>query len=158
MKRDKNLETLSWEHHDGLVLAFRLEKGIKNNVDTNIISDYLLHNWDHGLGHHFWQEEQSLITPLRKFEIGRELLHQMTVEHDQLKNLISDVISNGKDIKSNIAQFYQCLNQHIRFEERQLFPLVQEIVSSGALVKIGNFLHEQHKPGKKEWQPEFWKD
>ena len=66
MKRDKNLETLSWEHHDGLVLAFRLEKGIKNNVDINIISDYLQHNWDQGLSHHFWQEERSLKAPLRK--------------------------------------------------------------------------------------------
>jgi iron-sulfur cluster repair protein YtfE (RIC family) len=157
MKRDKNLETLSWEHHDGLVLAFRLEKGIKNNVDLSIISNYLLHNWDHGLRHHFWQEEQSLQIPLRKIIKGRDFLKQMLEEHDQLKHLIEMIRSNGKDMKSTIEKFYNNLNHHIRFEERKLFPLVEELASTKALAKIGVFLHEQHKPGKKEWQPEFWR-
>ena len=157
MKRDKNLETLSWEHHDGLVLAFRLEKGIKNNVDTSLISDYLLHIWDHSLRHHFWQEEQFLQPTLRKLTKGRELLNQMVEEHDQFKNLIAKIRSNGKDMKSSIEQFYEDLNQHIRFEERKLFPMVEELASTEALEKMGIFLHEHHKPGKKEWQPEFWR-
>lgn len=157
MKRDKNLETLSWEHHDGLVLAFRLEKGIKNNVDTSIISDYLLHIWDYDLRHHFWQEEQFLQPTLRKLNEGRELLNQMVVEHDQFKNLIAKIRSNGKDMKSSIEQFYEDLNKHIRFEERKLFPMVEELASTEALEIMGVFLHEHHKSGNKEWQPEFWR-
>ena len=157
MKRDKNLETLSWEHHDGLVLAYRLEKGMRNNVDASLISDYLLHIWDHGLRHHFWQEEQSLQAPLKEFIKGWELLQQMLAEHDQFKHLITKIRSNSKDMKSIIEKFYINLNQHIRFEERKLFPIVEEHASIKALKKIGIFLHEHHKPGNKEWQPEFWR-
>ena len=60
MKRNSNLQTLSWEHHDGLVLAFRIERGLRKNSDPGLIRSYLLHAWEKDLTHHFWQEEEIL--------------------------------------------------------------------------------------------------
>jgi len=158
MKRNKNLETLSWEHHDGLVIAFRMEKGINNNVAPDIVAQYLLYIWDHSLQHHFWQEEESLTAPLQATSKGRELLQQMLDEHRQFKNIVSTIRSNNKDYTPYVMQFYQKLNKHIRFEERKLFPLVEELCSESELKNIGIFLHKNHQPGKKEWNPEFWRE
>jgi iron-sulfur cluster repair protein YtfE (RIC family) len=157
MKRNKNLETLSWEHHDGLVVAFRLEKGIKNQADDQTMVRYLLHTWDHDLQQHFLKEEQTLIKPLDASDAGREALQQMLQEHETFRKLIARIRSRHENPLPMIKQFYQMLHNHIRFEERNLFPIVERITPQKELQKIGWYLHSHHQPDKKDWQPEFWR-
>jgi hemerythrin-like domain-containing protein len=157
MKRNKNLETLSWEHHDGLVLAFRLEKGIKNRIENNMINDYLLHVWDHVLQHHFWQEEQALTIPLTQSKKGREVLQQMMQEHELFRGIIGKIRRSKGDLLPYIRQFADMLTSHIRFEERKLFPVVEQLTSREDLNNIGIFLHAHHKQDLKEWQTQFWR-
>ena len=97
MKRNKNLETLSWEHHEGLVLAFRLERGLKTNVDIKLVTDYLLFVWDQILKHHFWQEEQTLQQPLQRSQDGQLLLKQMMNEHRQFNDLVKIIRQNKRN-------------------------------------------------------------
>ena len=52
MKRDKNLETLSWEHHDALVSASRLKRGVEKKADVSHMRDFLLYVWENDLPHH----------------------------------------------------------------------------------------------------------
>jgi hemerythrin-like domain-containing protein len=157
MKRNKNLETLSWEHHDGLVLAFRLEKGIKNQIADNTISEYLLHAWDHVLQHHFWQEEEILTKPLDQSKDGREVLQKMLQEHEAIRKIISDIRRDKGDLHPLIRQFTKMLPRHIRFEERKLFPVIEHVISQEDLRKIGIFLHGHHKKDSKQWQVPFWR-
>jgi hemerythrin-like domain-containing protein len=157
MKRNKNLETLSWEHHDGLVLAFRLEKGVKNQVEDTTIGEYLLHVWDHVLQHHFWQEEEMLIKPLTHSQEGREILQQMMQEHEAFREVIAKIRRNKEYLQPLIRQFGVMLTRHIRFEERKLFPVVEQVTSREDLLKIGIFLHAHHKQDLKEWQTQFWR-
>ena len=157
MKRNKNLETLSWEHHDGLVVAFRLEKGLKNQIDGHTMTQYLLHIWDHALRQHFLKEEETLIKPLETCAEGRETLQHMLQEHQAIKKLIARIQQEPENRLTLIKQFHHMLYNHIRFEERKLFPLVERIASQVDLQQIGLYLHSRHQPDKKEWQPEFWR-
>lgn len=158
MKRDKNLETLSWEHHDGLVVVFRLEKGLRNKTHPKIMVEYLLHIWDHALQHHFWQEEQTIKQHLQHTQDGKKLIDQMLEEHTTFKNMIEKLYHNDGDQRTILSEFAQRLNGHIRFEERELFPAAEEIIPNDKIIQIGKFLHEQHQPGNKEWDPKFWQD
>jgi hemerythrin-like domain-containing protein len=157
MKRNENLETLSWEHHDGLVVAFRLQQGIKKGTQAVLLSKYILHFWEHALQRHFWQEEQTLNQHLDSDTQGKLFLNQMMEEHRAFRILIKQLRKNGTN-NDNIAEFAARLNRHIRFEERMLFPFIEKVVSTDQLADIGSFLHKYHKHGGKEWKPRFWVD
>lgn len=157
MKRNQNLETLSWEHHDGLVVAFRLQQGVKKGIDSKILSNYILNIWEHALQHHFWQEEEIIGSNLKENSEGKKMLSQMLEEHHKITNLIKELKQN-KDDYSNILKFAEMLNKHIRFEERKLFPLVENLVPKNELAGIGTFLHENHQSGNKDWEPRFWQE
>jgi hemerythrin-like domain-containing protein len=156
MKRNDNLKTLSWEHHDGLVVAFRLQQGLKNEIPGKILRDYILHVWDNALEHHFWQEEQSITRILHRTAEGKKLEKRMMNEHEEFRIIISQ-LRNSLGSESDIEQFAANLNLHIRFEERELFPFIETHSSTEELVRIGNFLQNEHTTACSDWEPRFWK-
>ena len=157
MKRDPNLRTLSWEHHEGLVLTFRIEQGLRKKSDVELVRAYVLDMWDEELTHHFWQEEQILPPVLNRTEDGKALLSKMIEDHEQFHRMISDIRKSKDKMEEKLGHFGKSLNAHIRFEERQLFPFVEEHSGKNEILRIGEFLHEQHRSGKKCWEPAFWR-
>jgi iron-sulfur cluster repair protein YtfE (RIC family) len=157
MKRNKNLETLSWEHHDGLVVAFRVEKGINNQTNPKVMVEYLSHIWDHTLQHHFWQEEAALMPHLQQIEEGNKLISKMINDHIMLKSLLTNLQHSETNQEATLKDFSYLLSEHIRFEERILFPLAEKMMPAEKLAQIGKFLHQQHRPGNKDWTLAFWK-
>ncbi len=157
MKRDKNLETLSWEHHDGLVVALRVKKGLERAADHGEIARYVLHIWDTLLVGHFRQEEATLVEPLQKSEEGRQLAERFLREHEQFRDLVEKVRREETDLNHHLEAFAELLTNHIRFEEKEVFPAVERQATPEELRNIGTYLKKQHVPGNKEWPVEFWK-
>ena len=157
MKRNENLKTLSWEHHDGLVVSFRLQQGIKKNSRSDEMSHYILHTWNTILKHHFWQEEQIIKPNLNQSAKGKELVNQMQNDHNKIDQLVKQIQSDNKSNKF-IEEFASLLNQHIRFEERQLFPFIEQEINTKELQEVGNFLKQHHNPSCEVWPNQFWKN
>lgn len=157
MKRKKELETLSWEHHNGLVSAFRLQKGLKNKADLNVMREYILDIWENELLHHFWMEEEILIKPLKLNSDGLELLKQLLDEHADFRGKINHFKNDGNSLADRILDFAVSLNKHIRFEERELFPYIESNFSGQKLAEVSKFLHDHHKSECFNWQNQFWK-
>ena len=157
MKRDKNLETLSWEHHDALVSAFRLKQGVEKKADVSHLRDYLLYIWENDLPHHFEQEEQALIERIRDKEGSQLVVERVLSEHKRFATLAKEVEAWEGDVFEKIREFAVLLKEHVRFEEREFFLFVEERVSVEELAEIGAYLRDEHIPSCKTWQPEFWK-
>ena len=157
MKRSKNLVTLSWEHHDGLVTVSRLKRGLAKKADTRILREYLVYIWQHDLQRHFDCEEKILINPVKDLPAGRSLLERFWIDHKTISGLAAQIENGGPNPERNIAVFAEKLEKHIRFEEREFFPFIEQHVSEADLQKIGAELAAEHRPGCKTWQPEFWK-
>ncbi len=155
MKRSKQLETLSFEHHDGLVVANRVKRGLEKQANTAEMVAYVLHIWDTLLVEHFAQEEATLLEVLERTPEARERKERMLKEHQEFAGIV-EKLREGVDIEQNLTEFAELLNNHIRFEERELFPLVEELATEEELEKIGRYLHEKHVPGEKDWGPAFW--
>lgn len=156
MKRSEYLKTLSWEHHDGLVVSFRLQQGIKKEVHPDEMAQYIIHTWTSELKHHFWQEEQIIIPILNKSEKGKELVNQMQSDHNKIDQIVKKIDSKNNSV-NYIEEFASLLNQHIRFEERQLFPIFEQETSTKKLQKVGEFLIQHHNPVCEVWPNQFWK-
>jgi hemerythrin-like domain-containing protein len=150
IKRSKQLTPLSKDHHDGLLFAWKIRQGLKNGADVKLIAEYVQWFWKNHLEEHFREEEKILAPHL---PADNELLKQMFDEHENVEAMIH-INENIPDatLLSNLAQ---AIDDHIRFEERQLFPYAEKIIPEKEL----NSVYEQlaKKPTQCEkWEREFW--
>ncbi len=157
MKRDEELKTLSWEHHDALVSASRLKRGIENKAELSHMRDFLLYVWENDLPHHFEQEEQSIIKAVQGKEGSQALVDRVLAEHQRFATLAQEIESEQGDMMAKIEEFAILLKAHVRFEEREFFPFVEENLSKEKLAEVGAYLRDEHIPSCKTWNPEFWK-
>jgi len=97
IKRHKALRNLSREHHDGLVFALRLQKGVANSADLQSMEEYATWFWKNHLLPHFQIEEERLF-PMLKFE--HELVREAIVQHQDLKVFFQIQQKTHADFKS----------------------------------------------------------
>lgn len=148
IKRNETLQIVSREHHFALLLCWKIREGLKKNIDTKRIQDYIDWFWENNLIRHFEIEEATLFTIL---PIENELYKKAMEEHESLKKLFSEK-NKTKDILEKIANE---LDAHVRFEERTLFNVLQLQATKEQLQQI-----EQHHNYKilDDWKDEFWEN
>lgn len=150
MKRDKNLVSLSREHHYGLLCVWKIREGVKKNIEFVRIKNYINYFWEHHLQHHF-ETEDAVFPELQK----KSLTLQMENEHRNLEQQIK-IINNSNDYQS-LLDFADALNHHIRFEERVLFPQYEEELTEEKLCEIGRKIQERNAMFTDNYLDEFWK-
>jgi hemerythrin-like domain-containing protein len=150
IKRSKQLTPLSKDHHDGLLFAWKIKQGLKNGADIKLIAKYVQWFWKNHLQEHFREEEQILAPHLPE---DNELLKQMIDEHHGIESMVH--------INENIADeilllnLAQAIDEHIRFEERQLFPYAEKAIPEKELNLIYDQLSKVPVQCEK-WEREFW--
>ena len=150
LKRSKELAPLSREHHDGLLFAWKIKRGLANGTSIETLCNYTRWFWSNHIKPHFKDEEKVLV----KFLPGdNALVEQMFKEHAQIRDL---VISLDKEPDSNSLQLLaEVINDHIRFEERELFSYAEKTLSPEQLNEIYNELPDELQCDT-EWKDEFW--
>lgn len=115
-----------------------LKKGVKKNASPIVMSNFIVHFWDHDLNDHFASEEDLLLRLGSTFTGLQQPLKRMDDEHLALKGMVR-LIKEGSSLK-RIAQFKENLEKHIRFEEQVLFPLIENTIDNKLLIEIGEKL------------------
>jgi hemerythrin-like domain-containing protein len=119
MKRDPRLRGLSSEHHQALVLARELGSG-------DALLAELQARFARELEPHFRIEEEVLLPALRA--IGEhELVARTEREHAALRQLVD---------RGGLAAFAETLIEHVRFEERELFPCCEARLPGEVLAEV----------------------
>lgn len=142
MKRHKSLIPLSDDHHKGLLLAQLIQKNapqfthLPNDVEGKI--KYTKDAWENELKFHFASEENILFP----FASGKnkdldELLNIIVDEHRVIKKRISELHLNDKSIEK-LDELGNILKNHIRTEERELFPMIQKFCGDEKLNELEN--------------------
>jgi hemerythrin-like domain-containing protein len=145
--RDENLYVFSHEHHHGLIFAVRLRKANQANAET--LKRYIKDFWDNSLDDHFNNEEKLFLD----FITDMELRERFLSEHEQIRDLYKDI--KDEDVVEKAKRFGILINDHIRFEERILFPWLQENLSKDELKQIGASLEESDVCSH-TFSPRFW--
>lgn len=150
IKRSQELVVLSQEHHHALVFCTRLKKAYQTDLKTlqHFVSDF----WDNEQQNHFDNEEKWLLPEMKE----EKLKNQFIEEHQQIRKLIAQIKeakNDGVELATDLAII---LNNHIRFEERVLFPYLEKTIETQKLVIIGEQLSEKEVSCHK-FTPEFWK-
>jgi len=150
IKRSKELAPLSREHHDGLLFAWKIKRGLANGTSIETLCNYIRWFWTNHLETHFKDEETVLVKFL---PADNPLVLQMFKEHAQIRDLITSL---GKEANpSSLRLLAELINKHIRFEERKLFTYVEEVLTPEQLHEIYSHLpNETHC--NTQWNDEFW--
>lgn len=150
MKRNENLIPLSREHHFGLLCSWKIREGVKLGIDYNRIKAYVNYFWEERLRHHFTAED-TVFEPLEH----DDQFIAMEMEHVEIKQLIESI--NDSENTDLLLAFADALQNHIRFEEREFFPAIEQNLSETELKKIGDQLANLVSEGEDKYPDEFWK-
>lgn len=132
MKRDLRLHGLSSEHHDALVLARTLARLAASGAATADDARSLAERFDRELEPHFAIEEAVLLPALRA--AGEDALASRTeADHVALRN---HVLAARRGDTGALAAFAERLSEHVRFEERELFPCCEARLDAAVLDEV----------------------
>lgn len=146
IKRAKALLPLSREHHHGLLLCWKIKTGIGRNIEAARIKKYVAWFYETHLSPHF-EFEEKYVFPLLGASYKRKLAEK---QHLQIRQIIEPAFSHD-----DLHQLQYLLNEHIRFEERELFNDIQDLGLSEKLSAIEGLIKET-KFCENESDP-FWK-
>jgi hemerythrin-like domain-containing protein len=136
MKRHLALQPLSREHHKGLLLAQLLRmdvpdyKGMPTDTKGKIV--YAVKSYQEELDHHF-QKEEALLAMARSINVELDLLiDEILKEHALLRKQFNSLNTNSttREVLHELGMY---LSDHIRKEERILFPLLENCCSENLL-------------------------
>jgi hemerythrin-like domain-containing protein len=150
LTRSPQLTPLSHEHYDGLLFVWRIRQGIRREASIPTMNEYIRWFWQNHLQSHFENEEKILVPHL---PAGDTLIQRMLQEHQAIRQLIPGDIDLPLVKVSLLARL---LHDHIRYEERDLFPHIENKVAPAELEDIARNLPE--RSCSSEWKIEFWKD
>lgn len=144
MKRDEALAPLSREHHGSLLLAQLLKKDApvyrELPTEPGDKAKYAQEQFEGHIKNHFHKEEEMLEKVKHCHPEVTVLADEIKNEHLQLATLFSS-LSNNTDLINIMDELAVTLQDHIRKEERILFPLIQQHCTAEQLQEIHNLLH-----------------
>lgn len=115
----------SREHHTALVLAkHALRLDLTDRAAVTAFMADLPERMQQELEPHFRQEEAELL-PLLTTATGSALAERTRHEHRLLRSLAQDIEYGHAEA---IPAFGAALEAHVRFEERELFPMLEKLI------------------------------
>jgi hemerythrin-like domain-containing protein len=144
MKRHEAIAPLSRDHHASLILAQLLKKNapmyrdMPDNARDKAV--YAQQQFEEHIKKHFQQEEAMLDKVKDCHEEIDMLAKEIRAEHKELTDLFQ-ALQSSTDLVETMDTLANNLEQHIRKEERILFPLLQQHCSEETLQEIHELLH-----------------
>jgi hemerythrin-like domain-containing protein len=143
MKRHSALIPLSRDHHDGLVQAVRLRRAAADGdaaVRLAAAREFVEFFRNEERLHLRDEEEELFPLFLRHVLSQPALLREARVQHMQLEGFartLGIAVAAGSVEGETLDAAGKLLDAHIRLEERQLFPLIEELVPDDELRRLG---------------------
>jgi len=131
VKRSESLKGLSREHHQALFIAKRLRD------EGEAALEAFLEFWRNEGRVHFWIEEDVLLPgsglpgPSQDVDVARLL-----DEHLAIRRQVAAVLE-GETSDEALGELGQALTDHVRFEERELFPRIEAALPPEELDRLG---------------------
>lgn len=142
-KRSRALKPLSAEHHQALLVAFQVRKAVAGHAeaagaprDMDGLMSLARRFEEKVLSAHVSAEEELLGSHLSRDDLAR-----LRAEHRQLLSLLKEARSGpAPQRRAPLVAFADLLERHVRWEERELFPRVEEGMAEEELARVGHAL------------------
>lgn len=128
MKRDRRLRGLSDDHHQALVLGRRILRGLEAG-EVDWIAERVERTFRTELAPHF-EVEESILVPAMEEAGLHSLTQRLGQDHSHLR--ASAAAAAQGDLEA-AGTFARLLIEHVRFEERVVFPQVERALEGEVL-------------------------
>jgi hemerythrin-like domain-containing protein len=137
MKRSAELAPLSRDHHQALEVALRLRRVTDGTLEDAV--GHFLAFWNRQGEHHFVIEERLVLPALSDDDASwAEASRRVRDEHGEIRARAA-ALPHAPSVGA-ARRLGELLSAHVRYEERRLFPLVEEGLSREALAELGRVL------------------
>ena len=138
MLRHPALHRLSREHSPALTLARRLL--LANDAASATAARKCLATWLPALLAHFRAEEQVLLPRMRAVGLS-DAVTRLLAEHQALRGQFAVILQSTITVEdtallSHWQQTGALLRAHVQFEERELFPQLEQRLDANAMAAI----------------------
>ena len=136
MKRSGALRPLSHQHHQGLFAALQLKRAREESAAQ--ARSAFLDFFEREGSRHFRAEEELLLPAFaRHIEFDQPEIARVLTEHVDLRRRALDLEENANPDPTELRELGERLESHIRFEERVLFPMIEEALPIDELERLG---------------------
>jgi hemerythrin-like domain-containing protein len=140
MKRSEALAALSRDHHHALDAARRLRRADAGAVDAAVAHFHEF--WRQDGRRHFEIEEELILPALPQADADwRAAVERVHDEHRRIRAAASEL--GGEDVAAAHA-LGELLHDHVRFEERHLFALLEARLPEDELSALGDAVERAH--------------
>lgn len=149
MKRHPALHPLSHHHHHALAAAKRLKMaGIQHKgYRLEEVRDLLAAFWHSGGQAHFREEEEVLLPAYAQYASpDHPEIVRMLLEHVQIRSLVDQILYRGNVTEETMSQLGYLLENHVRREERIIFPLMEQAIPEERLQELAPCFHMNFSP------------
>jgi hypothetical protein len=134
VKRSEALAPLSRDHHVALEAALRLRRADEQTLDAAVarFGEF----WRGHGARHFEIEEELLLPALPPGDADwAEGVERVRREHGEIRERADRLLAGATP--ESARELGELLNGHVRFEERELFPLAEERLPDVELAALG---------------------
>ena len=150
IKRHENILKLSRDHHASLLFCWKLRQGIKQHASAKRMIKYAQYFLKAHFNPHFKEEEEILFSPLKDKAVQKAI-----DDHKRIKMLINELSSGSTENQhEQLFVLADLVDEHVRYEERILFPHLEEKLSEEQLENIGKQISGE--PLKDNFKDPFW--
>ena len=145
MKRSEALAQLSRDHHQGLFVALKLKRADAESA-TEARAAFLTFFEEEGSAH--FREEEELLLPAiaRHVPPDEPAVVRVLVEHVELRRRARDLAASAEADVAELHELGKRLEEHIRHEERVLFPMIEEALPAEHLERLVTELERDPGP------------
>jgi hemerythrin-like domain-containing protein len=137
MKRSAELAPLSRDHHKALEVALRLRRVTEETLTEAV--EHFLSFWGRHEERHFVVEERLLLPALSEDDPEwAAATRRVRDEHAEIRSRAAAL--PGAPSLDLARALGELLGAHVRYEERQLFPMLEERLPRAALAALGRAL------------------
>src|SRR5215203_922829 len=151
IKGNQHIVPLSKDHHFTLLFCWKIRQGLKKQIEAQRMNNYVRYFFKAHMEPHFQHEEQILFTTVNNEKVKKALN-----DHQDIRNLISQVLQSSNEAGSALlSKLANTVEAHVRYEERELFPHLENVLTDVQLQLVGEELRKEERV-MDDYKDEFW--
>ena len=146
MKRADALQPLSRDHHRALEMALRLRRAGESDAQQ-VRTEFVAFWREHG-AHHIRVEEDVLLPGAApRVEPTDPAVVRVLTDHVEIRRRAAELESAASPAPDELNALGEMLNDHVRHEERVLFPMIEGRLPTGELAELAQRIEEAERSG-----------
>lgn len=139
MKRDPALVSLSHDHHQALFVAHKLTRASPETAAEALTA--LDAYWsEHGQAHFRAEEEILFPAYAGHADPYDPLLARALCDHVAIRQRVNAIGQAGTREQAALSELGRLMQEHVRFEERTLFPRIEAALPAAELAAVADAL------------------